>query len=98
VRSALDELTAAGIVRECGGAQSGAYQLARPLEQIRVAELLAALRGTRTLALAAPEVARAVTEVLDEIDRASAAAAEGRTLKDLVDALGPAVDRREVAP
>jgi hypothetical protein len=39
-----------------------------------------------------------VADVLAEVDRAAAAAAEGRSLLDLVDALGPAVDRREAAP
>jgi hypothetical protein len=39
-----------------------------------------------------------VAEVRAVVDRAAAAAAEGRSLGDLVDALGPAVDRRETAP
>jgi membrane protein len=98
VRGVLDELARAQILSECGGEREGAYQLARPLEQVRVAELLAALRGSRETALAAPEVARAVAEVLAEVDRAAAAAAEGRSLRDLVDALGPAVDRPVAAP
>ena len=98
VRSVLDELAAAHLVRECGGEQTGAYQLARPLEDVRVADLLAALRGSRRMVLAAPEVARAVAEVLSEVDRATFAAAEGRNLRDLVDTLSPSVDRRDAAP
>ena len=47
--------------------------------------------ATRRSAL--PEVARAVAEVLAEVDRAAEAAAAGRNLRDLVEALGPAVDR-----
>jgi membrane protein len=97
VRSVLEELARAGIVSASGDAQTGAYQPARPLEQIRVADLLAALRGTRETTLAAPEVASAVAEVLAEVDRATAVVAEGRNLRDLVDALGPAVDRPEPA-
>jgi membrane protein len=93
VRSVLDQLCAAGLVAPCGGDFEGAVQPARSLERIRVADLLAALRGSRETALAAPEVARAVAEVLAEVDRAAAAAAEGRSLRDLVEALGPSVDR-----
>ena len=88
VRSVLDELARAGIVARCGGEHVGAFQLARPLERIRVADLLAALRGSRETALAAPEVARAVAAVLAEVDHAAGAAAEGRSLRDLADALG----------
>jgi membrane protein len=98
VRGVLDELARAEILSECGGEREGAYQLARPLEQVRVADLLAALRGSRATALAAPEVAHAVAAVLAEVDRAAAAAAEGRNLRDLVDAIGPAVDQRKAAP
>jgi membrane protein len=93
VRSVLDQLAQAGIVSPCGGEQEGAVQPARSLERIRVADLLAALRGSRDMALALPEVARAVAEVLADVDRAAAAAAEGRNLRDLVEALGPEVDR-----
>jgi membrane protein len=98
VRSVLDELERAGILSACGGELTGAYQPARPLERIRVADLLAALRGSRATALAAPEVARAVSDVLAEVDAAAAAAAEGRNLRDLVEGLAPVVDRRERAP
>ncbi len=93
VRSVLDQLAQAGIVSACGGEQSGAVQPARSLERIRVADLLAALRGSRDMALAVPEVARAVAEVLADVDRAASTAAEGRNLRDLVEALGPEVDR-----
>jgi membrane protein len=93
VRSVLDQLTQAGIVRPCGDEPNEAVQPARPLDRIRVVDLLAALRGSRETVLAAPEVARAVAEVLDEVDRAAESAAAGRNLRDLVEALGPAVDR-----
>lgn len=93
VRSVLDQLEQAGIVRPCGGEAAGAVQPARPLERIGVADLLAALRGSRHVALAAPDVAHAVAEVLGEVDRATEAAAAGRNLRDLVEVLGPAVDR-----
>jgi membrane protein len=88
VRGVLDELASANILAECGGEHSGAFQLARPLEQIRVADLLAALRGPRTTALAVPDVARVVSAVLADVDEAAAAPAEGRNLRDLLDALG----------
>jgi hypothetical protein len=84
-------------VSRCGEEQSGAVQPARTLESIRVADLLAALRGSRAVALAAPEVARAVADVLADVDRAAASAAEGRNLRDLVEALAPKVDRPERA-
>jgi len=98
VRSVLDELARAGILSPCGEGQAGAFQPARPLERIRVADLLAALRGSREPALALPEVARAVADALSEVDRAAATAAEGRNLRDLVDALRPVVDRPGSAP
>jgi membrane protein len=97
VRSLLEQLEHAGIVSRCGEEQSGAVQPARTLESIRVADLLAALRGSRAVALAAPEVARAVADVLADVDRAAASAAEGRNLRDLVEALAPKVDRPERA-
>ncbi len=92
VRSVLDQLRQAGLVVACGEG-SDAVQPARSLERIRVVDLLFALRGKRELALAVPEVARAVAAVLADVDRAAAAAAEGRNLRDLVEALGPEVDR-----
>jgi membrane protein len=88
VRGVLHQIADAGILSECGGDQSGAFQLARPLEQVRVADLLAALRGPRNAALAVPEVGRVVLDVLAEVDAAAGAVAEGRNLRDLLDALG----------
>jgi membrane protein len=93
VRSLLDQMCAADLLRPCGAEMAGAVQPARPLEQIRVADLLLALRGTRETALAAPEVARAVAEVLADVDGAAEQAAAERNLRDLVDALHPEVDR-----
>jgi membrane protein len=87
VRGVLDDLTEVGILGACGGAQSGAFQLARPLEQVRVADLLAALRGPRSASLAVPDVARVVSDALGEVDEAANSVAEGQNLRDLLDAL-----------
>ena len=97
VRSVLDSLLRAGILRSCGAEAAEAVQPARPLELIRVADVLAALRGSRQIALDVPEVTRVVAEVLAEVDRASAVAAEGRNLRDLLDAMTRAVDRPPAA-
>jgi len=93
VRSVLDQLIGAGLLSHAGTEPGGPVQPARSLERIRVADLLAALRGSRDTGLAAPEVARAVAEVLADVDRAAATAAEGRNLRDLVETLDPEVDR-----
>jgi hypothetical protein len=42
----------------------------------------------RNAALAVPEVGRVVSDVLAEVDAAAGAVAEGRNLRDLLDALG----------
>jgi DNA-binding IscR family transcriptional regulator len=97
VRSVLEALLRAGIVRPCGAEAAEGVQPARPLERIRVADVLAALRGPREVALAAPRLTQVVGEVLAEVDRATALAAEGRNLRDLVESLAPAVDRPSAA-
>ncbi len=95
VRDVLQSLDEKDILRECGGEADGAYQPARPLEQIRVADVLAALRGTRQVDLGSAEVARQVAETLDEVDRAAAQTAESRNLRDLVQALGASPENPE---
>lgn len=94
VREVLTELQAAGILQPCGDPPV-AVQVARPTEQIRVADVLAALRGPRDVALACTDVAREVAGVLDEVDKNAALASEARNLRDLVEGLGPAVDPEE---
>ncbi len=87
VRDILGSLEAEGILRECGGEEIGAYQPARPLEQVRVSDVLGALRGPRQVELGAPEVARHVAEALQEVDQAMASSADSRNLRDLVQGL-----------
>jgi len=94
VREVLTELQAAGILQPCGDPPV-AVQVARPTEQIRVADVLAALRGPRDVALACTDVAREVAGVLDEVDKNAALASEARNLRDLVEGLGLAVDPEE---
>ena len=48
---------------------------------------------SRDARIGAGEVARSVSGVLSEVDRSAAKTAESRTLRDLVEELGPAVDR-----
>ncbi|MCP5067554.1 MAG: YihY family inner membrane protein [bacterium] len=84
VREILVELEAENILSECRDDQHGAFQLGRPAEQVRVADVLTALQGERHVELGAPEVARRVDEILSQIDRAAAPTAEGKSLRDLV--------------
>ena len=88
VRDVLGALQEAGIVRPCGEPM-GAVQIGRPMEQIRVSDVLLALRGTRDTALAVRDVAREVAGALDEVDKNTALASEAHNLRDLVDALRP---------
>ncbi len=94
VREVLDTLHDADIVRPCGDPPN-AYQIARPMEQIRVADVLSALRGPREVALASSDVAREVAAVLDDVDKNAAVASEARNLRDLVEGLRPGVDPEE---
>jgi membrane protein len=71
-----------------------ALQLARPAGSIRVADVLAALRGPRRIALTPDEVAATVTEVLSAIDEDAERGAGSRTLEDLVEAIGASPLRR----
>lgn len=84
VQAILDELMTAGIVAPCGGEHEGAYQLGRPMEQTRVADVLLALRGPRETSMTDPEVTREVAAVLREVDRAASVPAERRNLRDMV--------------
>ena len=84
VREILDELAEAGILAPCGGEQAGAFQIGRPLEQVRVSDVLTALRGPRNVELGVPEVARQVAETLDPVEQAARQQAESRNLRDLV--------------
>ena len=70
-------------------------QIGKPLERIRVEDVLAALRGPRAAPIGDAEVARVVTHVMGEIDRTAAHVAEARNLRDLVEELGRSVDPSE---
>jgi membrane protein len=92
VRDVTGELEEAGILVPCAGEPTGSYQIGRPLAQIRVQDVLAAMRGSRDAEIGDSEVARVVAEVLREVDRGASQVSEVRTLGDLVEALGPRVD------
>lgn len=94
VREVIEALESAAFVRPCGGDAEDTFQLARPAETVRVSDVLAALRGSRRERLGMPEVGRVIGSLLDEVDLGAAKAAETRTLGDLAEALGPAVDRK----
>jgi membrane protein len=86
VRDVLGALQEAGIVRPCGNPPN-AVMIGRPMEQIRVSDILLALRGTRECGIAVSDVAREVSGVLGEVDKNAALASEARNLRDLVDGL-----------
>ena len=95
VRHVTGELEAVGILVPCAAEPVGGYQVGRPLERIQVADVLAALRGSRAAAIGDPEVARVVARVLGEIDLGAAQVSKARNLRDLVEELGGAVDPPE---
>ena len=98
VRDILGCLTEAGILGECGGDQTGAYQVGRPLDRIQVADVLEALRGPRHAEIGDGPVAGRVEQVLGEVDAASAELAAKRTLRDLVDELPPEAEPETEEP
>jgi membrane protein len=87
VRDVTGELEQAGILVPCAGEPVGGYQIGRPLGQIRVADVLAALRGSREAEIGDSGVARVVAQVLGEVDHGAAQVSEVRTLRDLVEEL-----------
>jgi membrane protein len=89
VRDVAERLLAHGILSLRAGDGAEGYQLGRPAERIRVADVLAALRGEREHAGLASGVAEAVEGVLSELDEAGAQGAGARTLAELLDALPP---------
>ncbi len=84
IRQAIAQLDAAGLVRECGGQQLGAYQLGQAAEKVGVDDVLRAVRGDRDAPIHDDEASRIAHAYLDELDRAEIAAAKGRTLADLL--------------
>lgn len=93
-----EQLERAGIL--IGSAdKEGGYQLGQPAEQVRVADVLAAIRGPRTSEELPPEtpVGRRVREVLRELDAHEAKVSEDHTLRDLLEGLEPSVDSPRAA-
>lgn len=84
VREVLRALAEADIVAPCGGEFAGCYQMARPAEQVRVSDVLLALRGSAAIPLGSPDLSRTVNDLIAELERASGAVAESRTLRDLL--------------
>jgi membrane protein len=84
VREVLRALEAANIVAPCGGEYVGCYQMARPIEQVRVSDVLVALRGNASVPLGVADLSRAANGVIAEVERAAAAVADARNLRDLL--------------
>jgi len=89
VRNVTGELEAVGILVPSAGEPVGGYQIGRPLERIQVADVMAALRGSRAAVIGDSEVERVVAKVLGEIDRGAAQVSTARSLRDLVEELRP---------
>ncbi len=83
VRSVLAALSRAAIVAPRGGdAPIGAYQLARPAEDIHVVDVLSALRGERSPELALRDPA--VSAALQQLDRSAAEGPGAQSLAALL--------------
>jgi membrane protein len=89
VREVLRSLEQAEIVSQCGGLDGGCYQMARPAEQVRVSDVLIALRGNATVPLKDAALSEKVNGVIASVEQAGGAVAERRTLRDLL-AVAPA--------
>jgi len=93
VRGLIGKLQAAGVLVELGGdGRVGTYQLGRPADHIRVADVLVALRGPREAPEAPAGLGKVVTEVFAQIDRETAGAAGARTVHELLGAAEAPVD------
>jgi membrane protein len=89
VRDVTAQLEKAGLVSPVADAtRSGVWQLARPADRIRVADVMWALRGPRGAALGPRELSAQVEAVFVEID-ADEREAAGRSLEELVEEEGP---------
>ncbi len=84
VRDVLRSLEQAEIVASCGGEFAGCFQMARPAEQVRVSDVLLALRGNSNVPLGVADLSRTVNGVIAEVERAGGAVAEARNLRDLL--------------
>jgi membrane protein len=95
VRDVTGQLEEVGILVPSAEEPVAGYLIGRPLERIRVADILAALRGSREAEIGDSEVARVVARVLGEVDRGAAQVSEARNLRDLVEELDRSVDPPE---
>jgi membrane protein len=84
VRDVVRALEEANILTPCGGESVGCVQMARPAEQVRVSDVLIALRGNATVPLGLPDLSRTVNGVIAEVERAGGVVAEARNLRDLI--------------
>jgi membrane protein len=85
VREVIAQLEKAGLVAPVAAPeQGGVWQLGRPADRIRVAQVLEALRGPREAPLGPKELASQVDQVLAELD-ARHREAGTRTLEELLD-------------
>jgi membrane protein len=92
VREVLFQLQEAGIVTARGeDAKEGGFQLGRPAEKIRVADVLAALRGPRERIAGDPALGEVAERLLAEVDDGAGTGAAERTLADAI-AGTPAAD------
>lgn len=98
VQEVAERLERAGIVIG-SGEREGGFQLGRPAEQVRVADVIAAIRGPRATEDVPPptEVGRLVQEVVRELEASEAKASEARTLHDLLEGVRPDVDPARAA-
>ena len=86
VREVLRALEQAEIVAPCGGDDVGCFQMARPAEQVRVSDVLVALRGSAAVPFGAADLSRTVNALIAEVERAGGEVAGRRSLRDLLDA------------
>jgi membrane protein len=90
VRDVVGQLEKAGILTPVADPdRSGVWQLARPADRVRVADVIEALRGPRETPLRPHRLAAQVEAVFAEID-ARDREAGSQTLEDLVEAGSPA--------
>jgi membrane protein len=85
VRDVLRALESAALIAPAGGEHAGGFQMARPAEQVRVSDVLVALRGVRDVPARLGDLAGPLAALLGELDRAGARVADTRTLRDLLD-------------
>jgi membrane protein len=86
VREVLDRLEEAGVVAaRADGERSDAFQLGRPAENVRVGDVLDALRGGRSRPLARGRVAAVVEATLADLERCQREGSARDTLENLLE-------------